>query len=166
MSLPERPSTTPLCFSAPLSCGYLSDQRAALAFVHPQHVQASQLTSYSQAGFRRSGNLIYRPHCPQCRACIAVRVPVAEFKPSRSQQRTLRRNADLVVRRQPWHVEHEHFELYRRYQRGRHRGGGMDHPDVDRYREFLGSTLAQTWNVEIGRARVGKEWRARGSPDH
>ena len=49
------------------------------------------------AGFRRSGNNLYRPQCPACHACQAIRLPVAAFSPSRSQRRVLQRNQDLSL---------------------------------------------------------------------
>src|SRR3546814_4287961 len=68
-------------------------------------------------GFRRSDDLVYRPHCGDCRACVAVRVPVADFVPDRSQRRCLRRNADVTVRVVPTQRTDEQLALYQRYLR-------------------------------------------------
>jgi len=66
-------------------------------------------------GFRRAGKLIYRPVCPDCRACRELRVPVARFRPSRSQHRVWRRNADLRVTVKPPHLTERRWRLYRDY---------------------------------------------------
>ena len=58
----------------------------------------------SQGGFRRSQHIAYRPACETCRACIATRVIVDRFTPTRSMRRIQKRNKDLIgvsVRRQP-----------------------------------------------------------------
>lgn len=47
-------------------------------------------------GWRRFGNLLFRPACPSCKACLPLRVPVARFKPNRSQRRLIKQNSDLV----------------------------------------------------------------------
>ena len=49
--------------------------------------------SLSQQGFRRSQNVLYRPSCADCASCLSARIDVAAFQPSKSQKRTLRRNA-------------------------------------------------------------------------
>ena len=77
-------------------------------------------------GFRRSGDIVYRPHCHGCRACVAVRIPVADFVPDRSQRRCLARNADVDARVLPAERTEEQLALYRRYLVARHPHGGMD----------------------------------------
>jgi arginine-tRNA-protein transferase len=68
------------------------------------------------AGFRRSGRMVYQPVCRGCRACVPIRVPVARFRPGKSQRRCARRNADLhvTVARRPVPTD-EKFALHRRY---------------------------------------------------
>jgi arginine-tRNA-protein transferase len=72
------------------------------------------------AGFRRSGRIVYQPVCERCRACVPIRVPVATFAPSKSQRRCQRRNADLIVEVGDLLPSAEKFELYRRYIADRH----------------------------------------------
>jgi arginine-tRNA-protein transferase len=129
----------------PHACSYLEARTAVTVFADPDFPKDRRLyTVLSQHGFRRSGEHIYRPHCPGCAACVPVRVPVQEFRPRRSQRRTWRRNADLEVAARPAAYDPRHYALYERYLASRHRGGGMDNPTPDRYLEFLTSPWADT----------------------
>jgi arginine-tRNA-protein transferase len=73
-------------------------------------------------GFRRSGRVLYRPVCDGCRACIPIRIEVAGFSPSRSQRRSLRRNADVAVSWDRPRWTPEKVDLYSRYLAARHAG--------------------------------------------
>jgi len=118
----------------PYDCPYLPD-RTAVSAVYDPHV-AVDTALYGELirfGFRRSGDRLYRPHCPGCRACESLRIPVEAFRPDRSQRRTWRRNADLAVAVEGTEFREEHFALYRRYQQGRHPGGEMDFEDPADY---------------------------------
>lgn len=119
-------------------CGYFPDRIARDLVVDPRDPQLPQ--RYPQAlawGFRRSGDLVYRPHCRGCRACLAVRVPVAEFAPTRSQRRCVARNGDIDVRIVPAVRSDEHLALYRRYLSARHAGGGMEDHGAQEFDQFL-----------------------------
>jgi len=132
------------------ACGYWPERLARDLVLDPGDPRLGDL--YPQAlswGFRRSGNLIYRPHCRDCQACIAVRVPVADFRPDRSQRRCLARNADLEVRVCPAERTEEHFALYRRYLGARHPGGGMDDHGIAEFDQFLITAWGQGRFLEI-----------------
>ena len=118
----------------PYDCPYLPERTAVSAVYDPNlRVDSATYGELIRYGFRRSGDRLYRPHCPACRACESLRLPVARFRPDRSQRRTWRRNADLTVRVEPAAFHEEHFALYRRYQQGRHPGGEMDFADPGEY---------------------------------
>lgn len=139
--------------SASHACSYLSGQEAATAFLDPVYPKDRRLyTTLSQHGFRRSGHHIYRPSCPNCDACIAVRVPVADFEPRRSQRRIWQKNSDLSMRRCPPSVSLERFSLYQRYLKSRHRGGGMDDSTPQQFMDFLTSPWCETefWEFRMG----------------
>jgi len=127
-----------LYLSLPHECGYLPGRQATSLFVDPGNTNAAQHYSlFLQSGFRRSGRLIYRPHCQSCNECVSVRIPVKNFEPRRGQRRILKRNSDLVALEREPHFSEEQFDLYRKYQSSRHTDGSMDHEDRNAYEDFL-----------------------------
>ncbi|MFW6412629.1 MAG: arginyltransferase, partial [Oceanicaulis sp.] len=68
---------------------------------------------------------LYRPACERCSACKSARIPVAEFEASRSQRRTLKRNADLWRVTRPAEATPEQYALLTRYLEARHGEGDM-----------------------------------------
>jgi arginine-tRNA-protein transferase len=95
------------------------------------------------AGFRRSGRVVYQPVCRGCRQCVPLRVPIATFLASKSQRRCERRNADLDVTVAPQGpAEDEAYELYVRYQTGWH-GANEPHSRAE-FEEFLYDSPVRT----------------------
>ncbi|KAG1206866.1 hypothetical protein G6F35_011120 [Rhizopus arrhizus] len=108
-------------------CGYWSDRVARDLVLDPHDRRLGGLYPLALSwGFRRSGDLVYRPHCAHCQACVAVRIPVARFAPDRSQRRCAARNEDLEVRITAATARDDLFALYHRYLVHRHANGGMD----------------------------------------
>lgn len=131
-------------------CGYWQDRAARDLVIDPDDPRLARI--YPQvlaAGFRRSGNLLYRPHCGSCQACVPVRIDCRRFVPNRSQRRCLARNADLHTRILPGGRNGERLALYQRYLAHRHPGGGMDAHGAADYDRFLGSDWARTRCLEV-----------------
>ncbi|HID81084.1 MAG TPA: arginyltransferase [Chromatiales bacterium] len=139
-----------LYLSPPYGCSYLPEQIATNAVIDPSAELSPALYNHLlNKGFRRSGNLVYRPHCKDCQACIATRIPVEDFQPSRNQRRTWKRNQDLTVTSTPARHTEEYFDLYKRYLGQRHPGGGMENPTPESFEDFLLTDWGETIFIEF-----------------
>jgi arginine-tRNA-protein transferase len=124
----------------PHQCSYLPDEVTQLQIVDPTFtMHAGFYGALLAQGFRRSGDMVYRPGCLSCKACLPARIPVNRFSPNRSQRRCLQKNADMQIKVRPLsHFNDAHFALYTSYLRSRHADGDMvDHNESDMSR-FLG----------------------------
>ena len=135
--------------TAPQPCPYLPGRMERKLFTALQGEGAQRLNDgLSKQGFRRSQNVLYRPSCADCAACLSARINVAEFTPSRTQRRVARRNARLERQiASPWATE-EQYALFRRYLESRHATGGMADMDTFEFAAMIEETPIRTRVVE------------------
>ncbi|WP_225030003.1 arginyltransferase [Xinfangfangia pollutisoli] len=147
--------------TAPQACPYLDGRTERKLFTALQGEHAQKLNdALSKQGFRRSQNVLYRPSCAECSACLSARIRVADFQPNRSQKRILKKNAAL--RRNatsPWATE-EQFQLFRRYLDSRHADGGMADMDIFEFAAMIEETPIKSRVIEYTRPpREGERGR-------
>lgn len=135
--------------TAPQPCPYLAGRMERKLFTALQGDQAEAMNdALSKQGFRRSQNVLYRPSCAECCACLSARIRVADFQPSRSQRRILKRNAHLTRSvTSAWATE-DQFGLFRRYLDSRHADGGMADMDVFEFAAMVEETPVRTRVLE------------------
>ena len=62
-----------------------------------EHCQLNLFEELLLQGFRRSGDVIYKEVCPDCKKCVPIRITVADFSLSKSQRHLLRKNSAVQV---------------------------------------------------------------------
>ena len=149
--------------TAPQPCPYLDNRMERKLFCALQGDGAERLNdALSRQGFRRSQNVLYRPSCTDCAACLSARIDVARFEPRRSQRRVLRKNGYLTRRAtSPWATD-EQYALFRRYLDDRHADGDMADMDVFEFAAMVEETPVRTRLVEYVDPGAPPEDPARG----
>ncbi len=135
--------------TAPQPCPYLANRLERKLFTALQGANADLLNDgLSKQGFRRSQNVLYRPSCLDCVACMSARIRVADFTPNRTQRKLMNRNGDLLRKgNSPWATE-DQFALFRAYLEHRHAEGGMADMDIFEFAAMVEETPVRSRVVE------------------
>jgi arginyl-tRNA--protein-N-Asp/Glu arginylyltransferase len=133
--------------SGPLPCPYLPGQVERKLFTRladDEAVNTEINAMLTRAGFRRSHDIVYRPACPACNACVPVRIPARLFAPSRSLKRIAARNRDLTLEIAGAKASDELYNLFLAYQRARHADSDMALMSQPDFALMLGEGKAET----------------------
>ena len=145
-SLPKSPQ---FYVTAPQECPYLEDQVERKLFTALYGSNSRRLNdSLSKQGFRRSQNVLYRPSCSNCNACMSARISSTEFKPSKSQKRILLKNLDVIRVINPPLATDLQYDLFKRYIHRRHPNGGMSDMDADDFTAMIEETNVDSKIIE------------------
>jgi arginine-tRNA-protein transferase len=163
-TFPSNPALA-LYLSQPHDCSYLPGRQTRTLFLDPAaQIDQPIYQALIDRGYRRSGRFLYQPACPDCSACISLRLPVRDFQPTRSQRRCWKRNAGrFCITARPPQLESEQFALYQKYLAQRHPDSSMDYSNPDQYIEFLHSEWGKTRFYEF---RLGDQLAAVVVTDH
>ena len=133
----------------PSPCPDLAGKVERKVFTELGGRHASELNeALGRIGFRRSQSVAYRPSCIDCSACVSVRVLAAEFEPSTTQRKLLRKHSDLEITAcKPWTTD-EQYQLLRHYLSARHPGGGMAEMDESDFADMVEQTPVHTYVIE------------------
>ena len=152
-SLPKNPQ---FYVTAPQDCPYLEKQVERKLFTALYGSNSRRLNnSLSKQGFRRSQNVLYRPSCSNCNACMSARISSEEFKQSKSQKRIRTRNKDVIRVVNPPIATDPQYDLFKRYIYRRHPDGGMSDMDADDFTAMIEETNVESKIVEYYANRSG-----------
>lgn len=135
--------------TAPKPCPYLENQfeRKVFTTLKPS-IGLRMNSAMSNFGFRRSQDILYRPLCENCDACISVRIVVEQFLQSASFRRIEKKNLDLKGIVKSLRATEEQFTLFKQYQDYKHLGGGMSEMIFPQYQQMIEESCVQTVMLE------------------
>ena len=139
------PITPQFYVTSPQECPYLENKVERKLFTALNGPDSQILNNaLSKQGFRRSQNVLYRPSCADCSACLSARIPIKDFSLSKSEKRVLKRNVDLTREiKTPW-GSYEQFELFKKYVDLRHDKGGMSGMTESEFSSMIEETSVNT----------------------
>ena len=153
-SLPQNPQ---FYVTAPQDCPYLDNQVERKLFTALYGSNSRRLNnSLSKQGFRRSQNVLYRPSCANCSACMSARISSREFKPSKSQKRILLKNSDIVRVVNPALATDAQYNLFKHYINERHPNGGMSDMDANDFTAMIEETNVESKLIEYYAKKSGE----------
>jgi arginyl-tRNA--protein-N-Asp/Glu arginylyltransferase len=118
-------------------CSYLANtEEQLLVCMEESDKLLQQYPLLIQAGFRRSGEQLYRPHCKSCNACESLRILARDFTPSKSQKRVLSKNTNIISKVLEGERD-DYYPLYEKYISIAHKDGAMFPPTYEQYRSFI-----------------------------
>lgn len=110
-----------------MKCAYLSSKRARMRYKYIKGATSKHNDNLTHRGWRRFGEYYSKPQCNLCNECLSMRIDAQNFKFSRNDKRTLKKNLNTkVFMRQPT-VTQEHLDLYNLYHEAKKEEMGWTH---------------------------------------
>ncbi len=119
--------------TAEYPCSYFPDKQARSLVMHDDQskIECTTFSRLIEAGFRRSGNYIYRANCDACNECKASRIPVRDFVPNRTQRKINKKNDGLTLSVSEVRYSDEKLGLYKKYLNTRHPGNKKSNKEIE-----------------------------------
>ncbi|MDG4476608.1 arginyltransferase [Thiovibrio frasassiensis] len=138
---------SPYFVDTPAECPYTLDRTAVYHQAGFSFLPPAVLEEFLAAGYRRNGNTIYGMRCPDCTACVPIRLETAAFRPSRNMRRVWQRNQDIEISVGPLEVTPEKLQLLDRFFNSRYPGRASTASDY--YSGFFFNSLAPTMEISF-----------------
>jgi len=98
-------------------CPYGLDRKAVYRQALFTSLDDRSLGDFLAHGYRRNGNCLYTMRCPDCSACVPLRLDPEAFSPNRNQRRVWKKNRDVTVGIAPLTMSRENLLLLDRFLR-------------------------------------------------
>jgi len=132
----QEPSSTDFCM-LDYECAYLPNRSVRMHYKYIEKATKSYNSALIHRGWRRFGSYYFHPICNGCTECKSIRINVKEFKLSKSQKKSIKRNKETEIIIQKPSLTQEHLDLYNKYHTFKHQKDDWTHRNISprEYRE-------------------------------
>ncbi len=132
-----------------MPCPYVLGRDARLPLRLPLvRLSRAQLDQRLRQGERRQGRLLYRTQCPNCTACEAIRIPVRDYRPSKTERRVERRGQRIIeTKLGVVAADEQRATLYNLHKLGRGLGNDGDPLTQSGYAAVLADTSCESFEL-------------------
>lgn len=123
------PSSTDFCM-LDYECAYIPDKKVRMHYKHIENATQSYNTALINRGWRRFGSYYFHPICEGCSECKSLRINVDEFKLSKSQKKSIKRNKETEIIIQKPTLTQAHLDLYNKYHAFKHQKDNWTHRNI------------------------------------
>jgi len=123
------PSSTDFCM-LDYECAYIPNKKVRMHYKHIENATQSYNTALINRGWRRFGSYYFHPICESCSECKSLRINVDEFKLSKSQKKSIKRNKETEIIIQKPTLTQAHLDLYNKYHAFKHQKDNWTHRNI------------------------------------
>ncbi len=129
-------------------CSYLPDRLSQLEYRVIPGLTKDEYMQLVHRGWRRFGQMLFKPRCAACTACQPIRVLVDRFKPDRNQRRVQKANQDLELRIGSPVIDEVRADLYYRHHKHHAVQKGWPNPDFGGGTDHIENIMEGPFPVE------------------
>lgn len=96
-------------------CSYIPGNQVRMNYKYVPQANKKFTTALVARGWRRFGKYFVHPICFSCSECKSVRIDVKDYKYSKSQKKSIRRNTETKIIIQEPTLTKAHLDLYNKY---------------------------------------------------
>ncbi len=96
-------------------CAYLDNLQQRTHYKIIDECSAAYCLELIARGWRRFGNMFFRPVCPTCTACESIKIDVKNYQFSKSERRVLNKGKDISIIIQAPSMSSRHLEIFNDY---------------------------------------------------
>jgi len=138
-------------------CAYLPEHSVRMNYKYVNHANKTFVSAVIARGWRRFGKYYFHPICNGCNACKSIRIDVDNFKQTKSQKKSVKRNKETQIIVQKPTLTQAHIDLYNRYHVFKQEKDSWQHRNISQreyYENFVDG--AHDFGKEVLYIRDGK----------
>lgn len=116
-------------------CAYIPGNKVRMNYKYVSNASKKFATAVIQRGWRRFGKYFFHPICNGCNECKSIRIDAQNYHYSKSQKKSIKRNAETKIIVQKPSLTQAHIDLYNKYHAHKSQTDNWSHRNISQ-REY------------------------------